>query len=90
VQLVRSARKLKRHSPGERRRANEQLSCITQFIVSVVKPKPDNFNSGVGLMVVDQLNTAYQNALACEINSQINLGAAVVLKDGPPPIEIHR
>jgi hypothetical protein len=52
-----------------------------QFIVSVVKPKPDNFNSGVGFMVVDQLNTAYQNALACEVNAQINLGAAVVLKD---------
>jgi hypothetical protein len=52
-----------------------------QFIVSVVKPKPDNFNSGVGFMVVDQLNTAYQNALACEVNSLTNLGAAVVLKD---------
>jgi hypothetical protein len=52
-----------------------------QFIMSVVKPKSDNFNSGVGFMVVDQLNTAYQTALACEINSQVNLGAAVVLKD---------
>jgi hypothetical protein len=52
-----------------------------EFILSVVKPKPDNFNTGVGFMIVDQLNTAYQNALACEINSQINLGAAVVLKD---------
>lgn len=52
-----------------------------QFIVSVVKPKPDNFNSGLGFMVVDQLNTAYQNALACEVNSLINLGAAFTLKD---------
>jgi hypothetical protein len=52
-----------------------------QFIVSVVKPKPDNFNSGVGFMVVDQLNTAYQNALACEVNSLTNLGAAFALKD---------
>ena len=49
--------------------------------MSVVKTKPDNFNSGVGFMIVDQLNTAYQTALACEINSQINLGAAVVMKD---------
>lgn len=52
-----------------------------QFIVSVVKPKPDNFNSGVGFMVVDQLNTAYQNALACEVNSLTSLGAAIILKD---------
>jgi hypothetical protein len=52
-----------------------------QFLMSVVKTKPDNFNSGVGFMIVDQLNTAYQTALACEINSQINLGAAVVMKD---------
>src|SRR6516164_9163318 len=29
-----------------------------QFLLSVVKAKPDNFNSGVGFFVVDQLNTA--------------------------------
>jgi hypothetical protein len=35
----------------------------------------------VGFMVVDQLNTAYQNALACEVNSLTTLGAAFALKD---------
>ena len=52
-----------------------------QLLMSVVKTKPDNFNSGVGFMVVDQLNTAYQNTLACEVNTLTTLGAAFVLKD---------
>src|SRR5258708_2587569 len=38
-----------------------------QFLTSLVKTKPDNFNSGLGFMVVDQLNNAYQDALACEV-----------------------
>lgn len=52
-----------------------------QFIASVVKTKPDNFNSGVGFMVLDQLNTAYETALACEVNALTNLSAAILLKD---------
>jgi hypothetical protein len=61
---------------------NERRAQETwQFLVSVMKTKPDNFNSGAGFMVVDQLNTAYQNALACEVNALTNLGAAVLLKD---------
>lgn len=52
-----------------------------QLLTSVVKTKPDNFNSGVGFMVVDQLNAAYQNALACEVNSLTTLSAAFALKD---------
>jgi len=51
-----------------------------QFIVSVLKTRPDNFNSGVGFMVVDALNTAYQTALACEVNSLNNFRTAVLLK----------
>jgi hypothetical protein len=52
-----------------------------QVLVSVMKAKPDNFNSGASFMVVDQLNTAYQTALACEVNSMTNLAAAVLLKN---------
>jgi hypothetical protein len=52
-----------------------------QLIMSVVKTKPDNFNSGVGFMVVDQLNNAYQDALACEINALTSLSVAFVVKD---------
>ena len=52
-----------------------------QFLLSVVKAKPDNFNSGVGFFVVDQLNTAYQNALACNANALTTMSAAFVLKD---------
>ena len=51
------------------------------FMVSVVKTKPDNFNSGVGFMVVDALDTAYQTALVCEVNSLNNFRAAVLVKD---------
>jgi len=32
-------------------------------------------------MVVDQLNAAYQNTLACEVNALTTLSAAFVLKD---------
>ena len=52
-----------------------------QLVVSAVKAKPDNFNSGVGFMVVDQLNNAYQDALACEVNALTTMGAAFVVKD---------
>jgi hypothetical protein len=52
-----------------------------QLLMSVVKTKPDNFNSGVGFMVVDQLNNAYQDALACEVNALTTMSAAFVLKD---------
>lgn len=52
-----------------------------QLLTSVVKTKPDNFNSGVGFMVVDQLNNAYQDALICEINGLTMMSAAFVLKD---------
>jgi hypothetical protein len=52
-----------------------------QLLTSVVKTKPDNFNSGVGFMVVDQLNNAYQDALACEVNALTTMGAAFALKD---------
>jgi hypothetical protein len=52
-----------------------------QLLVSAVKAKPDNFNSGVGFMVVDQLNNAYQDALACEVNALTTTGAAFVAKD---------
>jgi hypothetical protein len=52
-----------------------------QFLMSVVKTKPDNFNSGVGFMVVDQLNAAYETALACEVNALTNLSAALLVKD---------
>lgn len=46
-----------------------------------MKPKPDNFNSGVGFMVVDQLNNAYQDALACEIDGLTTMSVAFVAKD---------
>jgi hypothetical protein len=52
-----------------------------QLLMPIVKTKPDNFNSGVGFMVVDQLNNAYQDALTCVINAQTTMGAAFVLKD---------
>ena len=52
-----------------------------QLLMSVVKTKPDNFNSGVGFMVVDQLNNAYQDSLACEVNALTTISAAFVLKD---------
>ena len=52
-----------------------------QLLTSVVKTKPDNFNSGVGFMIVDQLNSAYQDSLLCEINALTTMGAALVLKD---------
>jgi hypothetical protein len=52
-----------------------------QLLTSVVKAKPENFNSGVGFMVVDQLNNAYQDALACEVNALTTMGAAFALKD---------
>ena len=52
-----------------------------QFLMSVVKTKPDNFNSGVGFFVVDQLNNAYQDALACEVNAFTTLSAAFAVKD---------
>jgi len=52
-----------------------------QLLMSVVKTKPDNFNSGVGFMVVDQLNNAYQDALACEVNALTTMGAAFAMKD---------
>lgn len=52
-----------------------------QLLLSVVKTKPDNFNSGVGFMVVDQLNNAYQDALACEVNALTTMGAAFAIKD---------
>jgi hypothetical protein len=51
-----------------------------KVVMSVVKEKPDNFNSGVGFMVVDHLNTAYQTALACEVNALTSLTAAFLLK----------
>jgi hypothetical protein len=46
-----------------------------------VKAKADNFNSGAGFMVVDQLNNAYQTALACEVNALTTLSVAFVVKD---------
>jgi len=52
-----------------------------QYLMSVVNAKPDNFNSGVGFMVVDALNNAYQNSLLCEVNALRMLSVAFVVKD---------
>jgi hypothetical protein len=52
-----------------------------QLLTSIVKTNPDNFNSGVGFMVVDAVNSAYQDALACEVAALTTSGAAFVLKD---------
>lgn len=52
-----------------------------QLLMSVVKMKTDNFNSGVGFMVVDQLNNAYQDSLVCEVNALTTMSAAFELKD---------
>src|SRR5258708_22428054 len=53
-----------------------------QFLMSVMKSDPSrNFNSGAGFMVVEELNTAYETSLACEINALTNESLAFVLKD---------
>jgi hypothetical protein len=53
-----------------------------QFLASVMKSDPArNFNSGAGFMVVEQLNTAYETSLACEINALTNQSVAFVVKD---------
>lgn len=52
-----------------------------QLLISVVKADPENFNSGEGFLVVDQLNNAYQDALTCVINASTKSSIALVLKD---------
>ena len=65
----------------ESNQRNKNSAENWQFLMSLVKTKPENFNSGVGFMVVDQLNSAYQDALVCEIKSISAAGTAFALKD---------
>jgi hypothetical protein len=65
---------------AESNQRNKNTAENWQFLMSVVKTKPDNFNSGVGFMIVDQLNSAYQDALTCEVNALAKGSIAFVLK----------
>jgi hypothetical protein len=50
-------------------------------LMTVYKQRPDVFNSGVGFLVVESLNVAYQDSLACEVNALTTLGVAQIVKD---------
>ena len=79
VSMQDEASKIDKDADAKEREKNASENW--QLLISVVKTKPDNFNSGVGFMVVDQLNNAYQDALACEVNALTTMGAAFALKD---------
>jgi hypothetical protein len=51
------------------------------MLLSVVKANSENFNSGGGFLVVDQLDHAYGDALSCAINGLTVMSTAFVVKD---------
>jgi hypothetical protein len=51
------------------------------YIASVMKAKPDNFNSGAGFFLVELINTAYESALSCEVSAQGAYATATILKN---------